>query len=339
MRLFERRDVRATLLCAGLGALLGGAACSSSTTDPFANGAPFANGGDTGGAFDLGSGGGAGDAAASGSTTGAGSTATGAGAAAGTRGTGATGATCTGAGCGVGTNPTGKPAQAECGAPDECGSGRCEPVTGVAKKECLSACFADGVACTKALDCCATGCHGGVCGGLCTLEGDSCKADSDCCSDTCQGGRCAIDRVNRDCRPTGEDCTSGTGRGCCNECNKRTKRCDFGADTCFAEGVTCSADSDCCRGACTAGVCKTPCAANGAACSTAGDCCTATCDASGTCVAKTPPPATGSGGAGGAGGTDAGTGTTCVPTGEKCASGAECCSEFCFGGFCEPPLR
>jgi hypothetical protein len=265
---------------------------------------------------------------ASGSSNGAAVTgtsgATGNGIAGNTASAGGTGSSCLGASCGVGSNPAGKPATAECGAPGECASGRCEPVTGVAKEVCLSACFADGVACEKALDCCSTGCHGGVCGGLCTVEGDSCKADSDCCSANCDGGRCAVDLVNRDCRPTGEDCTSGSGRGCCNECNKKTKRCDFGADTCFAEGVACQATGDCCRGECTAGVCKTPCTADGAACAAAADCCSATCDATGMCGTNKPLP---DGGA------------ACTPTGTACTTGAECCSAFCFGGFCEPSVR
>jgi hypothetical protein len=31
--------------------------------------------------------------------------------------------------------------------------------------QCTNACFADGVACTNALDCCSLGCFGGPCGG------------------------------------------------------------------------------------------------------------------------------------------------------------------------------
>jgi hypothetical protein len=47
----------------------------------------------------------------------------------------------------------------------QCCSGRCEPVTGQAGVvQCTNACFADGVACTKALDCCSLGCFGGHCG-------------------------------------------------------------------------------------------------------------------------------------------------------------------------------
>jgi hypothetical protein len=320
MRRFVRRDleIRSGLIAA-LGALaLTTVACGSSSDSGLTTGSQHGVDGGAGASLNVDTGGASGAAGApSGSGSAANTGTSGGGTSAG--GSGA----CVGASCGVGQNPVGKPAAATCGAPDECASGRCEPVTGVAKEVCLSACFADGVACEKALDCCSTGCHAGVCSGLCTVEGDSCKANADCCSGNCDGGRCAVDLVNRDCRPTGEDCTSGSGRGCCNECNKKTKRCDFGADTCFAEGVACQASSDCCRGECTAGVCKTPCAADGAACSAAGDCCSATCDATGTCATKKAPDG----------------GAACSPTGTQCATANDCCSLFCFGGFCEPPLR
>jgi hypothetical protein len=204
-------------------------------------------------------------------------------------------------------------------------------VTGMPTKACLGACFADGVACTKALDCCSTGCKNGKCGGLCTLEGDSCASNAECCSDLCQGGKCQVDLVNRDCRPTGESCTSGSGRGCCNTCNDATSRCAFGSDTCFAQGVTCTADAQCCHGICQNSLCTTPCAADTGVCTTNADCCTFNCVA-GKCV---PPQPTGAGGSAGAGGAAG----TCTPTGQSCTANGQCCTNLCFGGFCDVQVK
>ena len=230
---------------------------------------------------------------------------------------------CSGASCGT-PHPGGLPPGAACTERSDCASGRCEPKTGTTDVICLGACFADGAPCERALDCCSTGCHAGKCGGLCTVIGDDCSKDADCCSNICSGGRCEVDRANADCRPTGEDCTSGHSRGCCHECDDRTKRCSFGSDTCFAQGVACTADSQCCRGVCTAGKCATPCSADGAACTSNAACCSAICGATGQC--STPPPV-------------ADGGTSCTPTQGRCTVSAECCSGQCFGGFCEAALR
>ncbi len=335
MKEFERLYgiYRFVLLGLGVSAAIGAPACGSSNGAFASNGTPDAG-------APLGFNGGSGSLGFSGAPGSGGSSvgASGAPAAGGATGAGTGGASsvapCTGIGCGVGPNPAGKPPNASCTKAAECQTGRCEPVTGTTNEVCLGACFADGVACTKALDCCSTGCHGGVCGGLCTLENDPCKTDAECCSNLCDptNGRCMIDHANPDCRPTGEDCTSGEGSGCCNSCNKATKRCAFGKDTCFAQGVACTADADCCHGACTAGVCKTPCAANGATCATAGDCCSADCGAAGLCVVKPPP-------ANPPPNPDGGTPitTACKTTGTACATAAQCCSSICFGGFCDTP--
>jgi hypothetical protein len=174
---------------------------------------------------------------------------------------------------------------AVCAGHGDCCSGRCEPVTGVAETRCMSACFSDGVACQKALDCCSLGCFNGKCGGgLCKVESESCASNAECCSNICMGGQCQIDLANRNCRPTGETCTSGSGRGCCTDvCDESAdpKRCLFGDQTCRAQGAACTANDQCCRGVCdpTTHACRTPCAAVGAACAGGGDCCTATCTA------------------------------------------------------------
>ena len=228
------------------------------------------------------------------------------------------GAPCAGPTCASATGP-GSPPGTACTDPGARASGRCEPKTGTTQEVCLGACFADGAPCARALDCCSTGCMAGKCGGLCTLEGDACTNSGECCSNICQGGRCSIDHANPDCRPTGEDCSSGEGSGCCNACDKETKRCGFGADTCFAQGVACKANADCCRGTCTAGVCKTPCVATGAACTAGADCCTGTCSSAAVCALPPPPPGS----------------PACLLVGDQCTTGAECGTANCFGGFCE----
>jgi hypothetical protein len=181
-----------------------------------------------------------------------------------------------GTGGGV-VNPGGKPPDAPCTAPSECASNRCEPVPTTTDVVCLGACFADGAPCTRALDCCSTGCFDGHCGGLCTVEGEDCASDAECCSNNCDRGRCAVDEANPDCRPTGEDCTSGTSRGCCHACDEETDRCGFPEGTCFAQGVACTADSECCRGACVDGTCRTQCTEDDGACAADSDCCSARC--------------------------------------------------------------
>ncbi len=241
---------------------------------------------------------------------------------------------CTGPNCGI-TGP-GQPSGSICTMPDECASGRCEPVTGQPMEACLAACFSDGVACTRALDCCSTGCLNGTCGGQCSVVGDPCKTNAECCSNVCEAGQCQVDMPNRDCRPTGEDCGKGSGSGCCNTCNKEG-RCDFGPDTCFAQGVACTSTAQCCHGECTGGKCVTPCVAQAGACTANGDCCSVSCVA-GQCA---PPPTIGGGGASGVGGGSAvgGGATTCTLTGDACTDATTCCSGVCFGGFCEAPVR
>jgi hypothetical protein len=250
------------------------------------------------------------------------------GASAASSGASASGA-CTGPSCAP-LGP-GKASGATCATADECQSGRCEPVTGQPTEVCLSACFSDGVACTRALDCCSTGCLDGKCGGQCKIVGDGCTSNAECCSNVCQAGECQVDLPNRDCRPTGEDCGKGSGSGCCNTCNKQTGRCDFGPDTCFAEGVACTADAACCHGQCLSGACTTVCVAEAGACTANADCCSVNCVA-GTCA---PPPSLGAGGATGAGGNA----PTCTLTADACTDSAACCSQNCFGGFCEPLVR
>jgi hypothetical protein len=334
IRKFTPRLRRVALPAAALLLTLGlFQACGSSSGGAF--GAGGSDSADAGGSLNLpGSGATAGTLDVTG-TAGVG-TASG-GATAATGGGSAAGGACVGANCGVPVTGPAKAAGATCTMPDQCQSGRCEPVTGMPTEACLSACFADGVACTAALDCCSTGCMNGKCGGQCTVVGDPCKVNAECCSNVCQAGQCQVDMPNRDCRPTGEDCGKGSGSGCCNTCNK-DGRCDFGPDTCFAQGVACTATAQCCHGECLSGVCTTPCVAQAGACTANADCCSVSCVA-GKC--QPPPPATGVGGASGTGGSTGvgGAPTACVLTGDSCTTAGQCCSGVCFGGFCEAPVR
>jgi len=216
-----------------------------------------------------------------------------------------------------------------------CCSGRCEPITGTTSRRCLDYCRADGVACEKALDCCTLGCFGGKCGGgLCRIESEPCTTNAECCSNICDTsrGQCQIDRVNPDCRPTGETCTSGTGSGCCEVCNKSTDRCEFGPSTCRAQGTSCTKDADCCKGKCLPNdsgqlVCQTPCSPDGQPCSMSAQCCGFNC--AGTPARCQPPGAS----------PDAGEsdGAICKRTGLACTAASECCSHFCIAGFCDVP--
>jgi hypothetical protein len=235
-------------------------------------------------------------------------------------GAGGSGGSVTGPGGAPGGGACQGPAT-DCTANAQCCSGRCEPVTGMAGVvQCTNACFADGVACAQALDCCSLGCFNGRCGGgLCKVASEACTQNADCCSNICQAGQCQVDLANRDCRPTGETCTSGSGRGCCTDVCDETvdpKRCKFGTETCRGEGAACTADAQCCRGICDPAThaCKTPCTPAGGACTGNATCCSSSCTA-GAC--GTPP-------------------TSCTPISGACTSNAQCCSGLCFGGFCEP---
>jgi hypothetical protein len=98
--------------------------------------------------------------------------------------------------------------------------------------------------------------------GGCLADGKCpCKFDDECCSGN--GGR--------QCLP---DPSSPTGRSCANVCQ--------------AAGGSCTADSDCCTGVCTNGVCGAPPDGGGATCTPVGGPCTVTSQCCfGSCVAGT----------------------------------------------------
>jgi hypothetical protein len=105
-------------------------------------------------------------------------------------------------------------------------------------------------------------------------------------------------------------------------------RCAFAADTCRGTGATCTPDGgagNCCRGLCQGGTCVTPCVNPGATCTA--PCCAGSC-LGGSCSVITID-------AGVASNPDGG---VCRIIGQRCATGGDCCSTVCFGGFCEPQL-
>jgi hypothetical protein len=207
---------------------------------------------------------------------------------------------------------------AACTARAECCSGLCEPVPGTPNRACLGYCKRAAEPCSRAQDCCSLACLGGACAaGVCAKTGSDCTGDGDCCSGRCVAARCQLDTL-LSCRPSGEDCNSGGGVGCCATCNA-DQRCDLGAGACRVIGAPCVTTGDCCRGACARVgqgplVCTAPCIGEGAGCATTAECCAGSCSgAPATCRAQ---PA------------------TCSLLGVDCATDAECCSGQCLEGRC-----
>lgn len=241
---------------------------------------------------------------------------------------------------------------ATCTTGNQCCSGLCEPLTGQAGViQCRDACRADGVACVDAQDCCNLGCTNGKCGGtICKVESDTCAVNADCCSNLCDAAthQCKIDLANSTCRPTGETCNSGPQKGCCGAtpsndlCDKvdfNPPRCIAPPSLCKGDTATCAADADCCSGHCNAATktCGTAtCTPTSGACVTGADCCTSSCT-NGSCDAPLPPPPPPADGGGGGGVVPPVPPGACLAVGSSCATGADCCTSLCLGGFCDIP--
>jgi hypothetical protein len=194
----------------------------------------------------------------------------------------------------------------------DCCTGRCEPdVTGA--YVCISAerCAGLGEGCAVAADCCSLGCDGTLCvASLCLVGGESCTAPAQCCSNRCVGGGCESGGA---CLPAGEDCSTGGSGSCCSmncaEASDGRMRC-LGLGRCRAEGEVCRENGDCCNYQCVDGFClvQPECDVAGEACETNAACCSSLCadDGSGyrSCQYL--------------GG--------CRPFGELCRSDGECCN-------------
>ncbi len=238
---------------------------------------------------------------------------------------------CVGGAC-VDPNLCSKP-EVDCTKSSSCCSGRCVHDTGGSDMECSEYCFVDGVACTRAYDCCTLGCFGGICGGdVCHVSGQTCTANAECCSNLCASGKCELDPAAT-CREPGETCSSAAGGGCCYGCDPATQRCQIDPQQCRAQGAPCSSDANCCKGVCMPDatgsyVCQTPCRSDGASCGQDADCCSFNCSGSpSTCK----PIASGA--------IDGSATASCGATGYRCSAGSQCCSKFCSGGFCDLPCR
>ena len=85
--------------------------------------------------------------------------------------------------------------------------------------------------------------------------------------------------------------------------------------TCVGRGGECAADTDCCEGPCTGGLCEMGCAALGIDCTAGADCC------SGNCEGNVCAPA------------------ACIDIGGACVSSSNCCSGVCdaTSGTCDNP--
>lgn len=106
------------------------------------------------------------------------------------------------------------------------------------------------------------------------------------------------------CKTDGEACAA-TADCCYSVCTS------FGQCGCLEYGTACQADADCCGNVCNhLGQCG--CFIDGAACETNAECCGQNCDtATGTCI------------------------TYCQPKDAGCQVPQDCCSNSCYGFFCE----
>ena len=147
-------------------------------------------------------------------------------------------------------------------------------------------------------------------------DGDACTETVDCCAGTCVGAKCQRDELST-CRPTGEDCNTGSPRPCCGGACSKENRCAYGAGPCLAPGTVCLVGADCCGGTCAPDargvtVCQVACAVEGASCSATAACCSGVCSGTpGVCAPR-----------------------ACKTAGDACARAEECCTGVCDGGRC-----
>lgn len=224
-----------------------------------------------------------------------------------------------------------------CASAAECCSARCD--FGL----CLGAtglCSANGVACSASAECCSGRCEASASDGssklcvtstvACMPGGGSCKADADCCSGVC--GSNGICPVFAQCQTAGEPCTGHHEccTGVCADPGTGTTVCQY-VGGCRPIGEVCDVAADCCSTLCqldsTSGVkrCTKPagCMWPGEVCWTgqAANCCPQGRDGGNSlCLPSV---------LGVRRCFSAGTPEACLPEGEPCAFGDECCGERC----------
>lgn len=135
-----------------------------------------------------------------------------------------------------------RPAGSSCIRSDQCSTGMCF--------EGQCECYPDGNSCSSTAQCCTGACterypgYGTVCF-TCYANGVQCGSSTDCCSGVCLAEFCAA------CVPLG--IPSDSDAHCCSGAR------DFSQLCCLAEGVACTANSECCTGWCyddgSGGVC------------------------------------------------------------------------------------
>jgi hypothetical protein len=186
--------------------------------------------------------------------------------------------------------------------------------SGVCAAGICAQCNGNGAVCHSNANCCSGSCQAGVC--ACAPMGAGCVDSSGCCSGSCIGNQCSCVATGAVCSANSSDCCSGTcgpHSTCCGDvgtpCQSPSDCC---SDECFegqcatrcpATGTCakgrcvpqlqlcvcltrslslerpCKADSDCCSGTCSGGICA--CSQTGEPCGGASvDCCSGlTCNA------------------------------------------------------------
>ncbi|MBI5501167.1 MAG: putative metal-binding motif-containing protein [Deltaproteobacteria bacterium] len=224
-----------------------------------------------------------------------------------------------------------------CNVNADCCDGICEGYTPTTPGRCafLGGCLTVGQPCTGNRNCCSKACVDPgtgvrVCTYLsgCRPYGELCTVDANCCSGLCEpddAGRSMRCQNPPGCQPAGEMCFTGATNNCCgghDNCRPTiagVNRCwPDGWTVCLPEGDICHFGDECCSGVCSLQPdgtyrCGGACIALGGTCTADADCCTPNICRGGTCQ---PPDA------------------ACSPLGTPCLLSTECCSGFCFDGFC-----
>ncbi len=209
---------------------------------------------------------------------------------------------------------------------DECCSGYCDELYGVCGRE-PGSCVEAGGECHFGTECCSFSCVEARCSATqCVSDSEPCEGDGQCCSGRCDQGSCQP--LNPDCRTSGNSC--GADADCCSGfCLEG--RCDPAPSFCTQSGDACTADFECCGGLCdvasgaTLGTCALVPAGGAGGCLSAGEVCGGLYDGGelptcgGECCSRACQPF------GPTGMLICQPPSGCRPTGELCASDADCC--------------
>jgi hypothetical protein len=222
-----------------------------------------------------------------------------------------------------------------CATSPECCTANCATLDGGAMQCAPSviACKVPGTGCTTGTECCTGSCVGNLCSSIvCAGDNQACGKSSDCCSQNCVANAVGGGASCKTLSPTGKTTTGGP---CTGNANCASNYCVGGICTnpsfCVQDNDICTADFQCCGGACdkavgaTAGFCKLA-AASVADCLSAGElcgagtsaqadsgvlcesaCCSRSCGPTTSPAFACQPP------------------SGCKPTGEVCQTNNDCC--------------